>query len=715
MAKNNYKKSEQTFINPYNFVSSDWNKTDRKSVEKGEKSGVLHCRLQTITPLAIPSFRERINDHNYYDFMRNTNGVPMIPGSSLRGAVRSVYEALTDSCYSTSKKDQIITKRASMQEIGKPGLLIRDNNGKWALYNAKRYLVVISDKEYAPLSKIENAKKYSRDELHEIGQGAHVSFDIVGKHISIKKKKINGKEITEEIEIGDVVNNLKEVKDLVKKPNKQHGYLCIGEVPPQDKNGKPQTNKHFESVFEKTNKTINGLQECDIEKGIESIRKLLDLYNDPAVNHNASENHTFYKGVSDCIKRGIVPIWFRMDEQKLKLSLAAIGRIKYENDIGKLLGNKRKCRDRKCLCAACRLFGMIGEEKEKDSREEEMGGPEKAIGGRVRFTDAVLLGDVKKDTIIQNDTDIEKDTIIQNVTLKELGTPRLSYIPFYANKKDGTTADSYDEKDIVLKGRKFYWHDLSDNIYRAPCVEDVPEKTKRNATMDLVNKGRYFSFDVYYDCLTESELEELIWVLSLGDNNDGSTKCYKIGHGKPIGLGSAKIVIKSNLQRTYNNENGYQVEETENPAPKDLFKSSLREELDIILDIKAVEKENVSYPYIVDAIPNDNDTAPHQWFSQNRQSKKNNLDQPLPTIKQVEDGSVKLYAYKNRNNCVEVTITRVAKSGGIFFEDSGKTGTVSAKNLKGKSFRRDDKVKVSFQREITFDEGKTVRFYTLVE
>ena len=61
----------------------------------------------------------------------------------------------------------------------------------------------------------------------------------------------------------------------------------------------------------------------------------------------------------------------------------------------------------------------------------------------------------------------------------------------------------------------------------------------------------------------------------------------------------------------------------------------------------------------------------------------------------------------------EVEITRVAKSGTIFFDVEGKEGTVQARKLKGKTLKKGDKVRVRFLKEVTFDDGKKVRFYDL--
>jgi hypothetical protein len=67
--------------------------------------------------------------------------------------------------------------------------------------------------------------------------------------------------------------------------------------------------------------------------------------------------------------------------------------------------------------------------------------------------------------------------------------------------------------------------------------------------MELLKPNLQFSFDVYFENITDAQLKQLVWVLTLGENpvKDDANKailCHKIGHGKPLGLGSAKIIAE---------------------------------------------------------------------------------------------------------------------------------------------------------------------------
>ena len=110
--KYSYPFGKHEFINPYNFVPVSWKNKEFLSAEKDEDnliSGVMHCSLYTRSPIAIPDTEKKIIDerqHKTYPFMKNPAGKYMIPGSSVRGAIRSVYETITDSCFVTSVASQ---------------------------------------------------------------------------------------------------------------------------------------------------------------------------------------------------------------------------------------------------------------------------------------------------------------------------------------------------------------------------------------------------------------------------------------------------------------------------------------------------------------------------------------------------------------------------------------------------------------------------------
>ena len=113
------------FINPYNFVPINLKKTERSDITKNQENtitGYLDCQLRCKTPLAIPDTSRKVkndNEHQKYPFFSVGGEKPVIPGSSIRGVIRSAYETITDSCLGSMKKDTLFTVRNHDAALGR--------------------------------------------------------------------------------------------------------------------------------------------------------------------------------------------------------------------------------------------------------------------------------------------------------------------------------------------------------------------------------------------------------------------------------------------------------------------------------------------------------------------------------------------------------------------------------------------------------------------
>lgn len=250
--------------------------------------------------------------------------------------------------------------------------------------------------------------------------------------------------------------------------------------------------------------------------------------------------------------------------------------------------------------------------------------------------------------------------------MKVLGSPRTSYLPFYS--KDGL---SYDENGATILGRKFYWHNPKAETKQKEEKDNSDEKPKKsekpyidkgkpyglNATMELIDTGSHFKFDVFFDRITKTEFDELVWVLTLGENKKDSNQLYKIGHGKPLGLGSAKIVIDDAKSRILGND--YEVKDItlnikSNEVPN-RFSIEMKNQIMCATQYDFIDGM-ISYPYVELGEDNSqssqkkpevdrNTLASHQWFTSNKGRTK---EDPSPMmLKKVENGiDQKLYIYE---------------------------------------------------------------------
>lgn len=88
-------------INPYNFVRSD------RKMPKGEpnghdrmrgRSGVIKCRLRVVTPIFTPAFAVRSPGLSADLRFFRIGDQPALPGSSIKGMLRSLAEAIANGC-----------------------------------------------------------------------------------------------------------------------------------------------------------------------------------------------------------------------------------------------------------------------------------------------------------------------------------------------------------------------------------------------------------------------------------------------------------------------------------------------------------------------------------------------------------------------------------------------------------------------------------------
>ena len=619
MPRYNYKLSEEKFVNPYTFVPVNFGKKPTEDintvVENASErlTGVLNCFMYAKTPIAVPDISSvtEENEHSSYRFESTPDGQYMISGSSLRGMIRSVYETATDSCFSTLKENTLLNTRNGDAQRTHSGLLINEN-GEWKLYEAKRYMLKVAREDNdgkaarrnetegstlnpevwsadCPAYRIRRSKNgtFTKALGREIYSGENVFFvPLVTKGTNIEiwyKKSIRGNEV-----------KCAPVAQGFTKPgaaNAHEGYLVLGEL---------ISNKHHESIFEK--ETQKKIPKPVIEKAMEGLEETVKVYRSN-VNRMYGDTHYGYPEYENMKKRGCIPVWYIEKGQGVIFSLAAMGRISFQKTLNEHMNQKQPCQSREKMCKACRLFGMA----QKDA----------AVGGRVRFTDAIM----------QNPEKMSK----KMVPLAELGTPRSSYMPFYSNMRD--TRDnkgkllipSYDDPGITIRGRKYYWHSKDFESIN----KNAPANGKRNASMQIADTGSEFRFDIYFDRITRQELRELVWTLNFWENKSDGVMCHKIGHGKPVGLGSVKIVVDQITCRSFSEENGYSIIDgtslidysTEEPFADDPRETKFQ-------TITALKKvcnfENAMrtrYPYITNTNniqAGENDIANHKWFGENK-------------------------------------------------------------------------------------------------
>lgn len=177
------------------------------------------------------------------------------------------------------------------------------------------------------------------------------------------------------------------------------------------------------------------------------------------------------------------------------------------------------------------IFGWVEDGKEKKGLSGQR-------AGRVFFSDAQLVG---------NGDDIwyKSAPIIPHV----LASPKPTTFQHYLVQDHNAGHDPDDKRALAhygtspdetqIRGHKRYWHKGSTLDLEATTKErDHP---KQLTLIMPLKTGVRFSFRIYFENLYEEELGALCWSLMLPDES-GQIYRHKLGMGKPLGMGAVAII-----------------------------------------------------------------------------------------------------------------------------------------------------------------------------
>ena len=653
----------QFTINPYNFIpyGGEVERKQRNEETASEPllTGEIKCSLTVKTPLAIPDAEERFmskecKDHYIYPFM-TAGGVPIIPGSELRGMVRNVYETITNSCFSIINCN-ILSQRDG-QPLKKAGLLQWDDKKKkWQLHEANR-------RAYFTKTTLNAAKNQLNKEQVPYVVRQWTLFpsllsswkemrDCVNKAISqsgtmeefnafLRREKLHFCELYEkekadkeednpiilcwEKDFVDYQKDGKKVKfdtkrvNLEKKWGPQYSKKNIEKYL-----GKEDLDERCSDPFISASVFVrSGAKPLAVtDQQMKTLLTVFDFYYD--YNKGSEDEKAREKQLAAVLpdteaaaKSGkMFPVFYGVNETNgvktvTRLAPAQISRKIFNHTVESLLGQTghAPCTDTKNLCPACRLFGTVS----------QSGGG--AVSSKLRFSDAtgshVTLYPEKMD---------EENKI---PTLKELSSPRLTSIEFYSLLSSRTGYSDlqkwdYDDHGVMLRGRKIYLHNPKAAVTSEEEIKQsvfcTGEKTNRNASMQLATEGE-FIFSVYFNGITEHELKTLVWALTLGDAEGTSTLHHKLGHGRPLGLGSVKLQVSEIFKRTTDGVSYATSSETVKEGYFNGFNLPLESDtltaLKAAYDFAYAGENHVAYPVGSNGSDARTDNNTMQWFSLN--------------------------------------------------------------------------------------------------
>ena len=598
------KLAQNKFINPYNFIPLP-SKKAKKYSDSDSHTGVIDYKITTKTPLFIPNTSSENafmcgGNHKSYDFFsyhelelgkdyRNEYYEPVIPGSEIRGMVRSIYETLTDSCMSVFN-DSIIPERRT-GDIFLPALLQRKENGEYKLYQATGYRI---------------SGGFLDDDIKtNFHEGQEVYFDGKGYGISAKAENISAK----------------------KSSKKKVGYLIKG-MPFQKK-------KIHCYIFELISEEIK----CFKHKDLDCLKAIITSYQGQPQQLNfyvayKEEYEKFIKGEGN----EYFPVRYSLvqssegKEKKLYLSPAAITKEIAKTSLKEVLGELKACDHFTNCCPACDLFGMVGKDNES------------GIGSKIRFTDARITGVEKyKDCY---DLPLVRETLgtpkLSNSEFYLVRPDGADYWTYDYYVKDGQIYFYSKKTPLKLRGRKFYCHQPNVKFPKNVAPSDL------NATVRPLKEGITFRGKLYFENISEKQLKQLIWIL--GEREEENNICFKLGSGKPLGFGSVDLQITSCEERiiSFDGEKiNYQVNVLGNkPVSYEEveFSPEVKNDFVSFMSYDYASTDEVSYPFVI--YPSGKSTKigttvekGFEWFQENNDNNKKiekrverKIKEPLPLI-----------------------------------------------------------------------------------
>jgi CRISPR-associated protein (TIGR03986 family) len=639
------------FLNPYNFVRflKEGRATDVPTMLLGRCApppydrylgitGKIICTLKNTTPLFISDseFRRELREHKSYRFF-HVNGRQAIPATSLRGIVRSVFEATTNSCMTLFQLDQRDGDDYPLEYRGSnaPNLTparvveLNDTGAMLEVLDCSQNLP-LGVRFVAPPALIKCGILLAYpDRVLYCQHGQVVTFD--PSRSKLPANSYDGMRVAAVVNLQPIFKpsnapprraRYQYLQIIKAVPASQHSTLTVGIGQKLifgylHLTGPNIENKHDERIFFDWNDNTpvppstlpkvtasfavvteyNQRLQDYWERNEQQVRK---LGNKPWPIDARSLPHpsTFIRPNSKLTGGDLV--YFELDSSG-NVSLlrpVTMPRVPYKQTRQALLpkhlvscdhfNQQVKGIKNLSLCPACRVFGWVKQQTSTDPDATV------AYAGRVRFSDGVLRGEAKK--------------MSRAIPLAILSSPKPTTSAFYL-LNERAQPDFYDATynmpNAQLRGRKFYRHHRTANPqeYERARDEQHDGKDGQNRTVeDVLDVGNEFCFTVNFENLAPVELGALLWALEI----DGWH--HRLGFAKPLGFGSIQIkvedveVLDPGERYVSLNSSGWQSVERENWQERcvKIFKAAMErryrtqseeipfEELDTIQDLHAL-------------------------------------------------------------------------------------------------------------------------------
>ncbi|GAB4180050.1 MAG: TIGR03986 family CRISPR-associated RAMP protein [Roseiflexaceae bacterium] len=521
-------------IAPYNFVELP-DRVVSAPPPGGHDSysghtGVISCTLTTETPLYIrapltaqlyaeldgKNWSEMTDEqkHHYARFFHTGDDRPVLPGSSLRGMLRSLVEIgsygkvdrVTDRgqvqrLVDTSNVGEIYRSRI-MRHIDGDELPQRSRNNHYYIPRIRGGYIerVGSDWQIRPAIE-RDGTTFARVSIEDLNKA--------------RLKKWAGLKAAEQIWIKTNRYDFKPVRG---------SYLHVKRAAVIDFRDQPE--QGFDQAVLIRGGWIGSKKSEAVIYAKNSEAKPIPIPSEMAI---AYRDQISPKQEEILGKPGVLqadhPVFYLMeDDQLVFFGHTAMMRLPYRHSPRDLVPADLRNQDQIDLAEA--IFGYVRHGRATNDQ---------ARAGRVFVLDGTLHDD--------------QPEYWQSLNPRILGGPKPTTFQHYLvqNQESEKSLASYDDPDgtTQIRGHKLYWH--KPGTGRADIEQlnrqAVAKATKQYTIIRPLASGVSFTFQIRFENLSDIELGVLLWVLSLGD---GDTR-LKLGMGKPLGMGSVRVVVNQLL------------------------------------------------------------------------------------------------------------------------------------------------------------------------
>ncbi len=224
------------------------------------------------------------------------------------------------------------------------------------------------------------------------------------------------------------------------------------------------------------------------------------------------------------------PLFYLVDENNKLVFFGPtlMFRLPYPHSLADLIPANREAAGKTDMAEA--IFGWVRRAEDKQDTRAP-------IASRVSVSDAVVI-------LKQSDDKKQPDFYEPEFTPKILGGPKPTTFQHYLRQPNGERTD---KKNLVhyattpepqLRGHKLYWRQRGTQVSHVQESDKSKQGDTQHTRMKPVKKGIEFKFTIRFENLTAAELGALAWALYLPCSAEHR---HQLGMGKPYGMGVVKL------------------------------------------------------------------------------------------------------------------------------------------------------------------------------